>query len=192
FDTRADQVLAGCLLAVLLREGRLPRVWGRLCTPGMSLVTLALLSASIWAQEVWGPVYRNVVGFAVDPLLVAVLIPQVIALRETILWRWLNWRWVRYLGTISYSVYLYQQVVTDPVQTAFGAYPVPVMLGATVGAIVLVAAASYHLVERPFVRLKDRVARPVGRRAPSSAADETGVPGRRAATNLAAPGRGPD
>jgi peptidoglycan/LPS O-acetylase OafA/YrhL len=158
FDTRADHLLIGCLLAVVLRRGGLPRVWARLCTPMMSLVVLGLLATSILLFHVFGPVYRNVVGFVVDPLLVAILIPQVIALRDSIWWRWLNWRWVRYFGTISYSTYLYQQVVIDPVRKAFGAYPPVVQLVVTMAAIIVTASASYFLVERPFLRLKDRTA----------------------------------
>jgi len=160
FDTRADQLAMGCLLTVLLRSGHLPRLWGWLCTPGASVVALALLVASVGLSQVFGAVYRNVVGFAIDPLLVAILIAQVIALRESWLWRWLNWRWVRYLGTLSYSIYLYQQAVIHPVQQAFMSYPLPVMLGATLASVILIASVSYHLVEQPFLRVKTTIANP--------------------------------
>jgi len=93
-----------------------------------------------------------VVGFAIDPVLMAVLIVQAMALRDSPLWRWLNWRWVAYLGTISYSIYLYQQVVVDPFTRALASAPRTVQLTATVVALVLVASASYYLVERPFLR----------------------------------------
>jgi peptidoglycan/LPS O-acetylase OafA/YrhL len=165
FDTRADHLAMGCLLAVLLRSGRLPRLWGWLCISWMSILTLALLVTSMWLAQTFGTVYRNVVGFAIDPVLVALLIAQVIALRESWLWRWLNWRWVRYLGTLSYSIYLYQQVVIHPVQQAFMSYPLPVMLGATLATVILLASASYHFVEQPFLRLKNTIASPsAGRR----------------------------
>jgi len=160
FDTRVDHLAMGCLLAVLLHRGYLRRVWEWLCTVWMSILILALLATSVWLSQVFGIVYRNVVGFAIDPLLAAVLIAQVIALRESPLWRWLNWRWVRYLGTLSYSIYLYQQVVIHPAQQAFASYPLPVQLGAAMAAVILAASASYHLVERPFLRLKNRIASP--------------------------------
>jgi len=138
-----------------LRERRV--LWRWLCAPWMSLLALALLVGSIFASQVLGTTYRNVVGFAVDPLLVAVLIAQIIALHRSPLWRWLSWRWVRYLGTLSYSIYLYQQVVIHPVRERFAAYLPAIQLAVTLGAVFLFAAASYHLVERPFLRLKDRI-----------------------------------
>ena len=158
FDTRADHLAIGCLLAVLLRSGRLPWLWGWLCIPWMSILTLSLLVTSVWLAQVFGTTYRNVVGFAIDPLLVAVLIAQVIALRESVLWRWLNWRWVRYLGTLSYSIYLYQQVVIPPIQKTLASYPLPVRLGVALATVILVAGVSYHLVEQPFLRLKNTIA----------------------------------
>jgi peptidoglycan/LPS O-acetylase OafA/YrhL len=155
----------GCLLAVLLHRGYLPRLWQCLCTQWMSMLTLLLLITSVWLSQVFGSVYRNVVGFAIDPLLVAALIAQVIALRESPFWQWLNWRWVRYLGALSYSIYLYQQVVIGPVKEAFASYPLVVQLAAVLAAVVLVASASYHFVERPFLRLKGRIASAPRRRA---------------------------
>lgn len=160
FDTRADHPAVGCLLAVLLRSGSLPRLWAWLCAPWMSMLVLASLATSISLSQIFGTPYRNVVGFAVDPLLVAVLIAQAIALRDSPLWRWLNWRWVRYLGTISYSIYLYQQVLIGPTRDVLVSYPVIVQLGAALAVVILAGSASYHLVERPFLLLKDKLASP--------------------------------
>jgi peptidoglycan/LPS O-acetylase OafA/YrhL len=177
FDTRADHLLIGCLLAMLLRGEHLGQLWRWLCKPFVSVVTLAVLIASIRAAQVFGAPYRNVIGFALDPLLVAVLIAQVLALSRSPLWSWLNWRWVRYLGLISYSVYLYQQVVIEPVRAAFAAYPLPVQLAGAVGVVVLVAACSYHVIERPFLRLKERIAtRSTGARAPAVALAPSEIP----------------
>jgi peptidoglycan/LPS O-acetylase OafA/YrhL len=160
FDTRADHLAMGCLFAVLLRYSYLPRVWNGLCSIPMSILTLALFVASVWLSQRFGTVYRNVIGFAIDPLLIAILIVQIIALRGSLLWRWLNWRWVVYLGTISYSIYLYQQVLIHPVQKALSSYPSMMQAGATLAVVVMAASASYHFVERPFLRLKKRVAQP--------------------------------
>jgi len=157
FDTRADHLLAGCLLAALLHGGRLPWLWERLCTPWMSLVVGALLATSVWMSTVGGFVYRDVVGFAIEPVLVAAVLAQAMALHESAPWRWLNWPWVRYLGVLSYSIYLYQQVVIGPVKRILAPAPPLVQLVVTLGVLLLVAAASYHLVERPFLRLKERI-----------------------------------
>lgn len=158
FDTRADHLAMGCLLALLLRGGYFPRLWERLCTPAMSLLTIGLLVVSVLLARSLGTGYRNVAGFAVDPILIAALIAQVIALSASPLWRWLNWRWVAYLGALSYSIYLWQQLVVGRVGAVFSAYPLPAQMAATVAAVVAVAAASHHLIERPFLRLKKRAA----------------------------------
>ncbi len=76
--------------------------------------------------------------------------------------RMLEMRWLRFIGTISFSLYLWQQLFT----AALAEYPLkslllfpPVMLAC--------AILSYYLVERPFVRLGKRLTSPlVPHRAP--------------------------
>jgi len=161
FDTRADHLGIGCLLAVLLHSGRMGGLWRRLCTIPVSLVTLALLAVSVALYQIYGWPYRDVVGFALDPLLVAVLIVQVISLRNSWLWSWLNWRWMTYLGALSYSIYLYHQVGVGLGEKIFAAYSLPLPIVGALTVLIAVAACSYHLVERPFLRLKKLAARPL-------------------------------
>ena len=161
FDTRADHLGVGCLLALLLHSGRLGAMWRRLCTVPMSLVTIALLAASITLYETYGWPYRDVIGFAVDPLLVAVLIVQVISLRNSPLWSWLNLRCVTYFGALSYSIYLYHQIGGGLGEKIFAAYNLLTPMVGGIVTLIIVAAASYHLVEQPFLRLKKLAERPV-------------------------------
>jgi peptidoglycan/LPS O-acetylase OafA/YrhL len=156
FDTRADQLLIGCLLAVALRRGAWSRFWRWLCSsPGLVLATIALLIVSSALAVQFGAAYRDAIGFVVDPILVAALIAQTIAWPAVGLGAALNWRWMRYLGTISYSIYLYQQVTVGPVEKWLGRWPA-LSLPATVLLVIFVASISYWIVERPFLRLKDR------------------------------------
>jgi peptidoglycan/LPS O-acetylase OafA/YrhL len=157
FDTRADHLLIGCLLAVVLRAGMFPRFWSWISIRSWAAVLVAaLLAISSAAEFVYGPFYRDSVSFIVSPLLVAIWITQLIALRGAILWRWTNWGWVRYLGRISYSVYLYQQLVVEVPKKLLAHQWVVVQLAATVALIVLVASMSHFFAERPFLRLKAR------------------------------------
>jgi peptidoglycan/LPS O-acetylase OafA/YrhL len=157
FDTRADHLLVGCLLAVALRAGYArgtvsfvaSRVW-------LSVATVLALEASVVAGHTFGNHYKQAFGFAIEPLLIAALIVQVIALRDTKLWRWLNWRSIAFLGTISYSIYLYQQIVAGPVSRALGAAPAAIQLAASAAIILVLATGSYVIVERPFLTLKQR------------------------------------
>jgi peptidoglycan/LPS O-acetylase OafA/YrhL len=157
FDTRADHLLIGCLLAVMLRARLFPRFWGWISVRSWAAaVVAALLALSSVAECVYGHIYRDSVSFIVTPLLTAVWITQLIALRNAPLWRWTNWEWVRYLGRISYSIYLYQQLTVSVPKKLLPHQPVIVQFVATVALIVAVASASHYFVERPFLKLKTR------------------------------------
>jgi len=156
FDTRLDHLMVGCLLAVVLKLGALERLWRAASAhAALPLVTVALLILSIYAGNAYVPRYRDVFGFAFEPLLIAILMAQLIALSDTAPWRWTERPAIRFLGRISYSLYLYQQITLYPVRKALGSYPVVVQLAAAVLVTVAVAALSYYVVERPFLRLKD-------------------------------------
>jgi peptidoglycan/LPS O-acetylase OafA/YrhL len=157
FDTRLDHLLVGCLLAVLLHRGAFKPVWQFLASRVyLPAITLGLLVFSVLLEVHYGDGYRNVIGFTVDPLLVAVLLVQLVSLSSSATWRWINWSWVRYLGRISYSLYLYQEMTLYPARRILAAHGVFVQLLAAVAGTVLVASASYYLIEKPFLRLKSR------------------------------------
>jgi peptidoglycan/LPS O-acetylase OafA/YrhL len=157
FDTRADHLLIGCLLAVLLRSEFASKFWKAMCSNVLvSMPVLLLLMSSAACEYFYGAPYRDAVAFVIDPILVAILIAQVIAFRESIVWGWLNLAWVRYLGRVSYSIYLYQQIVVGPVRKILAAYPMAVQLAATMIFVILTASASYYFVERPFLKMKER------------------------------------
>lgn len=175
FEMRADHLLFGCLLAILLRGGYLSGFWAWLTSSKLwLLLTVVLIAASSVAETTIGHGYRDRVGVAVNPVLVMLLIPQLIAARGASV-RWLDHRAIRYLGTISYPVYLYQQLVISPVKRGLGAIgarvaqalgggsavSVAVMVLQFVGtmaAVVIAASASYSVVEKPFLKLKRRFA----------------------------------
>src|ERR1022692_3757027 len=81
FDTRADHLLMGCLLAVVLRAGLFPRFWNWICVRSWAAVVVAvLLTVSSVAESLCGPTYRDSISFIVNPLLTAIWITQLIAL----------------------------------------------------------------------------------------------------------------
>lgn len=153
FDTRFDTLAVGCLMAVLLRSpsivaraGVLGRHWW---LPVVTLVLLLISHLGISSNWHYG------VGFTVDALLLAVLLVQFLQLSGTHPWRWLDDARVRYLGRISYPMYLYHgwgmaigrrvPIGHTNARFAFGVL-------ATVG----LATGSYYVIERPFLRLKAR------------------------------------
>ncbi len=155
FDARADHLMMGCLLAVALREGAAAGLWRRLCARSALLWgTLGLLAVSVALNVRFGTGYRDAVGFAIDPILVAALLVQAIGWPRAGFARVLNWGPVRYLGTISYSIYLYQQMLIDPAKKLAAQWPA-LSLPFTMAAVVAAASASYWIVERPFLRWKN-------------------------------------
>lgn len=155
FDTRLDHLMVGCLLAVVLKRGVLVSFWKAVCSNiYLPLLTGALLAGSIFLGGEFYDRYRDVFGFAVEPILFAVLVVQLIRFCSSLPWKWIEWPVLRYLGRISYSLYLYQQITLYPVKRVLAAQPVVLQLAAAIMVTVIVATASYYLIERPFLKLK--------------------------------------
>ena len=153
FDTRCDNLLAGCLLAILLKRGVWRRFWeGMLCHSAMPLLTIAALAVSIYIGNQYIPRYRDLIGFAIDPLLVCILLAQWVALSTTPWWGWLKSPVMRYLGWISYPLYLWQQMTLFTVRRVLGGCPEAVRFLGALGVTVILASLSYFLVEKRFLR----------------------------------------
>jgi len=158
FDTRFDELAIGCLLAVVAGSAWFSSgVRVLTCRAWLPLVTLTLLLVSRLggsARYHYGP------GFTVDALLVAMFIVQMLALRRHRLWSWLEHPAVRYIGTISYPLYLYQLWGLDLGHRArFLPAGGEFLLGLAASAVV--ASGSYYLIERPFLTMKRRFERSV-------------------------------
>lgn len=68
FDTRVDALLVGCLLAVLLVEGRLANLSRFVCSsPLIPLVTVVLIWLAAGATNPGAAEYRDVFGLALTP-----------------------------------------------------------------------------------------------------------------------------
>jgi peptidoglycan/LPS O-acetylase OafA/YrhL len=153
-DTRCDGLLIGCLLAVVLASGRLPAGYN---PRGLGRVTFLLL-ASLLGVAVCCAGQTGLfvglgtlieLGFAACVALVVVgpNLPGVGLLRLG---------WLRWLGKISYSLYLWHWAVKLAVQPLdmpglFNAY-----VAKMIGLSLALACASHYLVELPFLRLKKR------------------------------------
>lgn len=157
FDCRVDHLLVGCLLAVLLKRGVLARFWNFLTArTWIPLVTLGLIVLSIALDFRFHLPYKIAVGFVVDPLLTAIFLVQVMAMGSTGLWSWLNWRVVRYLGQVSYGMFLFHMMANRLILTLFGPHSLWVHVPAVIALAALLGACSFHLLEMRFLRLKSK------------------------------------
>lgn len=159
FDTRADALLVGCLLALILKEGFGQRVLERVCGPVWApLLTCLLIGISVYAGNV-SEAYKLVGGLAIEPLLVAVLICQWVVQSAYRPWNWLNSKPAAYLGRISYPLYLYHMLATH-----LATRIAPQIPGQNTGLFVIIAvltaiviaSCSYYIVEKPFLALKSK------------------------------------
>ena len=157
FDTRADALLVGCLLALVLKEGLAQEVLAGVCRPVWApLVTCTLIGTSVYLGGV-SEAYKLVGGLAIEPLLVAILICQWIVQSASSPWKWLDSKPAIYLGRISYPLYLYHMLATH-LATRIAAH-IP---GQNTGFFVIIAvltaiaiaSCSYYIVEKPFLALK--------------------------------------
>jgi peptidoglycan/LPS O-acetylase OafA/YrhL len=167
FPTVADAIATGCLLAI---------VWPSLRRFDRYLLSPAAIAAPLLAcavallPELGGPGWPNriynIVGLTVMHLCIAVCIYNAVSRR----WLWLNSKAMVWIGTVSYSLYLWQQPFlnrNDQVHW-WTAFPQNIVLA------FLFAAGSYYLVEQPFLRLRDW--RPGKTRLPQREATELPTP----------------
>ena len=153
FDARCDHLLVGCLLAVVLKRGIWKRLWRfALCHPLMPLLTIGALVFSIEVGNAQIPRYRDLIGFAVDPLLFALLLVQMVVFSEGRWWGWVDSAPMRFLGLISYPLYLWQQMTLFTVRRVLAGYPEAIRFAGAAGVTIVVASISYYLVERRFLK----------------------------------------
>lgn len=158
FEMRCDAILVGCALAFVLYQQRWGPLWRVLTAHPLVLLVTVLAMGVVSTVHWWTGVAwtRDVILGALGPLLAAVLIVQVVALSGTPLWCWLESPVVRYLGLISYSLYLWQQVTLHAATSRLESAPYWMQALGSIGLTVVFASGSYFLVEKPFLRLKDR------------------------------------
>lgn len=150
-DTRLDALLWGCWAALLLREP----VWRDRLTKWLRPHLWMLLVVVLVANLVFTPPLAMLWQAALIPFLLAgtVLHPESPASRllETAPLRW--------IGRISYSLYLWQQLFLVPLarRAELGAlHELPFNICAAFAC----AALSYYVIERPAIRLGHRLAPP--------------------------------
>ena len=152
-DTRVDSIIAGCLLAiwnnpVLDKQGPSDRRLGFLWLP---LGGLMVLSSLVIRKPDFEQSFRYTLqSFGLLPFFIAV-----IRWHDRFPFTLLNTRIAKYLGVLSYSMYLtHTMVIWGLEDRTHLPEPVRAVLALTI--VIAAAAAIHRFVEKPFARLRRR------------------------------------
>jgi peptidoglycan/LPS O-acetylase OafA/YrhL len=150
-DFRMDSILVGCALALMLdrRTGQQQfSPLARWATHPLWVVPLLLYWTLYCDVEAVRSVYLTV-----QTALVCCLVFHLIAFPDSVVGHMLRQRWICFVGLVSYSLYLWQQLFLVVSTPSWGLLrQVPFCFFMAGGAAVL----SYYFVERPFLKLKRR------------------------------------
>lgn len=153
-DTRMDSILFGCALAVygnpvLDDPYGSERLWKYFLLPfGITLIIFSLLCRY--------PEFENTVRFTIQGLALHIIFIAAIRFPNWVVFQVLNWNWMRFIGLLSYSLYL----VHDTSLQAIYFY-LPQIHIALQGAISLLisftlAYAIYRYIELPCTKLRKK------------------------------------
>lgn len=155
---RADTLAVGALLAQYERRGSLARI-GRWAMPaaivaggaivGIRLAERAGVTALLTYNLKW-----PVIAIGVGAVLVMTLTNPPSMLR---------WRWLRWIGQVSYGVYVIHALFGGWLHDTFPLEQAPLIFALQVGITLPLAAASWYLFESPILSQKRRWPMPVRR-----------------------------
>lgn len=149
--TGLDSIMFGCLLAILWRNPRFNQIVRPLTRGWVATLAAAftLVLAPVFLGARFRGAYIDVFGFTLNALCLSLILLYVVRKPESLTGRMLNTRMLRHIGVISYSLYLWQQIFTRNDGLHFFPWNVPAIFAA--------AELSYWLVERPALRLRERL-----------------------------------
>ena len=153
-DTRADGLMIGSVLAILLHREKMPKmVSTALASKWLVLVPIAaLVWCTIADLNLQMRLSLRLLSFTIEPVFVAIVLVQGLYWGAQS-WKALEHPSVKFVARLSYGIYLYQ----DFGHAITGHIPIPHMQRTlTVPIIFGFAAISYYCVERPFMRMRDR------------------------------------
>lgn len=147
---RFDSILIGGCLAIALAQypdlfSRAKVFCGRIPS---ALIWLALFLWSFFGEAISKPLFLTL-----QMILIAFLLLQLVVAERDWTVRLFRRPALRYIGRISYSLYLWQQLFLMTKRPDWGMirrFPWDIV------AIVVVAVLSYHFIEQPVLRLKER------------------------------------
>lgn len=149
FPMVADTLAVGCILALsrewLERQSWYLRLFDWRVSFGMIVTVLTL-------NRLMDYTIVSVFGLCAVNVLLAVLIHRSVYKADDSVGRFLNWRPIAFVGVLSYSLYVWQQLFLNRNSTSWtSAFPQNLVLTCAVTLL------SYLLMEKPLLRLRHRL-----------------------------------
>ena len=146
--TRVDMLMFGCATALLIADG-VPAWFERACRAIPPPVSLVILAACVVGTARFHGLFAFSIGMTVEGVAITTMLLGVLQQPTTLFARMLKSRAATWIGTISYSLYLWQQPFLFPRNASIlGRFPIDLV------ALLVVACASYYFVERTFFQAK--------------------------------------
>ena len=157
-DTHAIGIFAGAALAVWLWERAMPRVHDSPWQAPSSITNLAgytgafvLATTMLLARGSSDWVFRW--GFLVVAVATCMVITPLVSAQTNSLQRFLSWSPLVYLGRLSYGIYLWHYPIIALVTHRTTGLANGSLFGVRLLLTLVLAATSYHVVERPLRQL---------------------------------------
>lgn len=153
-DARMDSILFGCVLA-LYRNPALPgpQLPAKVVWVGF-VIGFVTLVATI---AVRGNFVRETFRYSVQGLALAPVFIAAIRFPDSLSFRWLNSRLMKWIGVLSYSLYLVHLPIILTLATYVHSEKIVTVLAFFLS--IGVAAAIYYTIERPCARLRRRLSK---------------------------------
>jgi peptidoglycan/LPS O-acetylase OafA/YrhL len=138
-----NAIATGCVFASLRPRLQMSARYMRFLTSNWTAVIGALAVAlNLWNGR------GAVLFYAIGSVCCAIFVDRLITVKDKLTWL-LNATPVIFLGTLSYSLYVWQQIFLDQTSNAiYTSFPLNIILA------LICSIASFFLIERPFLRLR--------------------------------------
>ena len=113
FHTRMDTIMFGCVIAMIWKHARFKAFTNRYIRSIAFLAALLFLFAVGPSLNIFFRSFYHALWFTLDGVALSIILIYLVGHPKTNAGRIMNVRPLRYLGTLSYSLYLWQQLFVD-------------------------------------------------------------------------------
>jgi peptidoglycan/LPS O-acetylase OafA/YrhL len=157
FQCRADALIYGCLTALLAGSPEYEKIYNYVARIWWILPIIAI-GISGYLEIFYGSIWTLPFGYSLNGICISFFILWCVRNSTSFVGKVLNHKLVMHIGILSYSIYIWQQLFLNPRNASvFGSAHILRYLPVCCLAILAAAETSYYLIERPSLRLRNRV-----------------------------------